>query len=75
MTTFFAHTTAADRGIRTTLKSFATRATAAVHDARARAKARGDYRQMLDCEDHFLRDVGLTRADIRNAYRECGGRG
>ena len=75
MTTFFADTTAADRGIRTTLKSFATRATAAVHHARARAKVRGDYRQMLDCEDHFLRDAGITRSDIRQAYHECGGRG
>ena len=73
--TTLTQTAAADLGIRTTLKSFATPATAAVHDALARAKARRDYRQMLDCEDHFLRDAGITRADIRQAYHECGGRG
>ena len=73
--TTLADTTAADLGIRSTLQSFADRAAAAVREVLARAKARHGYRHMLDCEDHFLRDAGITRADIRQAYHECGGRG
>ena len=26
---------------------------------------------MLECEDHILSDIGVTRADIRKAMREC----
>jgi uncharacterized protein YjiS (DUF1127 family) len=29
---------------------------------------------MLDCEENVLRDVGVTRADIRQAYHEVGHR-
>ena len=76
MTTVVADTTAAaDLGIRSAVQGMVNRATAAVHEALARAKARRDYRQMLDCEDHVLSDIGITRADIRQAYHECGGRG
>ena len=73
--TTLTHTAAADLGIRSALQTMADRAAATVREMLARAKARHDYRHMLDCEDHFLRDVGLTRADIRQAYHECGGRG
>ena len=64
--------TAADLGIRRALHRMADRAAATVREMLARAKARHGYRQMLDCEDHFLRDAGITRADIRQAYHECG---
>ena len=75
MTYFFAEPTAADLGPRNAFGTFAIRATAAVRAALASAKARGDYRQMLDREDHFLRDVGLTRADMRKAYLKSLGQG
>ncbi len=68
-------TAAADLGIRSAIQTMADRAAAVVRDALTRAKARHGYRHMLDCEDHFLRDAGITRADIRQAYHECGGRG
>ena len=42
--------------------------------ALSRAKARHDYRQMLAREDHILRDMGVTRNDVRQALIECGGR-
>lgn len=67
--------TATDLGIRSALQAIAGRAAAAMRDALARAKARYDYRHMLACEDGVLRDVGVTRADVREAYRTCGGRG
>ena len=73
--TALTHTAAVDLGIRSAIQTMADRAAAAVRDALARAKARHGYRHMLDCEDHFLRDAGITRADIRQAYHECGGRG
>ena len=42
--------------------------------ALSRAKARHDYRQMLAREDHILRDMGVTRDDVRQALMDCGGR-
>jgi uncharacterized protein YjiS (DUF1127 family) len=51
-------------------QSLMTRIAAAL----SRAKARRDYRQMLAREDHILRDMGVTRYDIRQALMECGGR-
>ena len=62
-------------GFRSAVQTMAGRAAAAVRDTLARAKARHGYRHMLDCEDHVLRDVGITRADMRQAYHEGGGRG
>ena len=73
--TTLTQTAAADLGIRNAIQTMADRAAATVREMLARAKARHGYRQMLDCEDHFLRDAGITRADIRQAYHECGGRG
>jgi uncharacterized protein YjiS (DUF1127 family) len=32
-----------------------------------RAEYRRSYRALLDLEDHYLRDIGLTRDDIRGA--------
>ena len=29
---------------------------------------------MLAREDHILRDMGVTRDDVRRALTECGGR-
>ena len=40
----------------------------------SRARARQAYRQMLAREDHILRDMGVTRNDVRQALMECGGR-
>ena len=40
---------------------------AALRTALARAKARHDYRRMLELGDEHLRDVGITRGDIRAA--------
>jgi hypothetical protein len=40
----------------------------------ARAKARRDYRRMLEREDHVLADMGVSRRAVRQALLECGGR-
>jgi uncharacterized protein YjiS (DUF1127 family) len=48
-----------------------TRSGATVREALARVKARHDYRRMLDCEDHLLRDMGVTRGDVRQAMHDC----
>ena len=42
------------------------RVTAAIAGAMARAKARHDYRRIVDNED-ILRDVGVSRDDVRRA--------
>lgn len=74
MTTFFADTTISDLGIREAIAASARRAVAAVHAAAARRRARREYRHLLDCEDHVLKDIGLSRIDLRAALMECGGR-
>jgi uncharacterized protein YjiS (DUF1127 family) len=43
------------------------RIAAAVRAALARRKERYGYRQLLGCDEHLLRDMGVTRADIRQA--------
>jgi uncharacterized protein YjiS (DUF1127 family) len=73
--TFTSVAAASDLDARGVVRKLVAGATAAVRDAMARAKLRHDYRYMLrECEDHVFGDIGLTRADIRAAYREVGGR-
>ncbi|MFO1210493.1 MAG: hypothetical protein U1E40_14945 [Amaricoccus sp.] len=62
---------AADLGIRESLKDVMHRAAAALHAAIERRRARRDYRRMLESND-TLRDVGITREQVRQALRECG---
>ena len=38
---------------------------AAIHRSNERARQRRDYRALLELEDHFLRDIGVTRAEVR----------
>ena len=40
----------------------------------ARAKARHEYRRLLACDDEIMRDVGVTRDEVRRALLESGGR-
>ena len=47
---------------------------AAAAAAMARAKARHEYRRLLACDDEIMRDVGVTRDDVRRALMESGGR-
>jgi uncharacterized protein YjiS (DUF1127 family) len=37
----------------------------AVERSRERAQHRRSYRALLELEDHFLKDIGLTRDEIR----------
>ena len=53
-------------------KGIVTRIASAVRAAHARSLARHAYKQMLQCEDHILRDIGVTRADVRQALRDLG---
>jgi uncharacterized protein YjiS (DUF1127 family) len=43
----------------------------AIRKAHARGKMRREYRDLLLCEDHILRDIGVTRADVRSALADC----
>ena len=47
------------------------RTAVAVRAVLARRKARHDYRRMLECDDDLLRDMGVTRADLRRALDDC----
>jgi uncharacterized protein YjiS (DUF1127 family) len=47
---------------------------AALEAARARHTARRGYRYLLEAEPHLLADIGLTRADVRQALMACDGR-
>lgn len=56
------------------VRSIWTRIATAMAAAIARAKARHDYRKMMQREDHILADMGVTRDEIRHAYLNVGGR-
>jgi uncharacterized protein YjiS (DUF1127 family) len=43
-----------------------SRIVVAVTEAMARAKARSEYRRLLECDD-IMRDVGVDRDEIRRA--------
>jgi uncharacterized protein YjiS (DUF1127 family) len=49
------------------LDLLAARAASAVRAALARARARHDYAWMLELGDEHLRDMGVTRGDVRSA--------
>jgi uncharacterized protein YjiS (DUF1127 family) len=44
---------------------------AAFAAAAARRRARRDYLALLEADDHFFADIGLSRGDVRRAYEEC----
>jgi uncharacterized protein YjiS (DUF1127 family) len=46
------------------------RVTAAVRGTMRRMQARHDYRKLLERDDAMLRDIGVTRADVRRALDE-----
>ena len=45
-------------------------ATDGIRAAWARGNARRAYRYMLECDEHVLHDIGLTRDDVRKAMAE-----
>jgi uncharacterized protein YjiS (DUF1127 family) len=47
-------------------KAVVSRIAAAVAAAMSRPKARHDYRRLMECDD-IMRDVGLSRDDVRRA--------
>lgn len=61
---------AADFGIREPLTATLRRAAAALWAAIDRANRRKCYRRMIENED-LLRDLGVTREQIRQAFAEC----
>jgi uncharacterized protein YjiS (DUF1127 family) len=52
----------------------ASRVAAAVRAAQARHEARRAYAYMLGCDDHLLRDMGVTRRDVHAAMQALDGR-
>lgn len=53
--------------------TLARRLAAAVSAAMGRARARHEYRRLLQC-DEIMRDIGVDRVEVRRALMECGGR-
>ena len=51
------------------LADLARRAAATMAGGRAKARARRDYARLRGLDDHFLADMGLTRAEIDRAER------
>jgi uncharacterized protein YjiS (DUF1127 family) len=56
-----------------TIPSPFARIKAALKAAHARRTARREYTYLLGAEDHLLQDIGISRADVRQALRECDG--
>ena len=74
--TTLTHNATFDLGTRGLAQKTFGAAIAAIRAAVARAKARREYRYMLEaCDDHILNDIGLSRDAIRQAYEACGHRG
>ena len=62
--------TPAELGFRTfSPKQLMRRLAAAIAAADARARQRQEYKRVMEC-DEILRDVGITREDIRQAMGE-----
>ena len=55
-----------------TLRGIVARVAAAVAGAMARARARHDYRRLLD-DEALLRDIGVSRRDVHEALAGVGG--
>jgi hypothetical protein len=55
-------------------KGVVSRIAATLAAAITRAKARHDYRRLMEC-DEIMRDVGLSRDEVRHALMELDGRG
>ena len=47
-----------------------TQTFAALKSARARAAARRSYWQLLESDEHLLRDIGISRDDLRRTLRQ-----
>ena len=70
--TSFAHA-AAQVASGTASRGAIARICAALAAVLARAKARHDYRRLMEC-DEIMRDVGVSRDEVRRALLESGGR-
>jgi uncharacterized protein YjiS (DUF1127 family) len=55
------------------IRSPFARILAAVKAARERQMARRTYVYLLDADQHLLDDIGMTRADVKQALMECDG--
>jgi uncharacterized protein YjiS (DUF1127 family) len=53
------------------ISGITSRVVAAVRAAHARREARRAYRQLLECDEHILKDIGVTRGDVREALTSC----
>jgi uncharacterized protein YjiS (DUF1127 family) len=51
--------------------AISSRIAAAIRAHLERMKERQGYRQMLARDDDMLRDMGVTRDDVRHALNEC----
>jgi uncharacterized protein YjiS (DUF1127 family) len=71
MSTFRHHPTTTDLVTGLTA-SLAGGIVAAIRRELALARKRRGYRQMLKWDNCRLKDIGVTREDVRQALRECG---
>jgi uncharacterized protein YjiS (DUF1127 family) len=52
------------------LKTWASRVASSARAAYARRQDRISYEQLLACDDHILKDVGVSRTAVREAMRD-----
>ena len=62
---------AAHSGIRESFSAVVARVVSTVGASMARRRARKSYHAMLQ-DDELLRDVGISREDVKRALAECG---
>ncbi|MEQ9490062.1 MAG: DUF1127 domain-containing protein [Alphaproteobacteria bacterium] len=69
----FSHTTTAGNGraltAAQTFGTFAATAQTLIRSIRTYLQNRRDYRHVLDLPDYLLKDIGVTRAEVKAAIR------
>lgn len=45
-----------------------------IRASEARARERRTYEHLMKVDDHILKDIGLTEAELRHAWHRAGGR-
>jgi uncharacterized protein YjiS (DUF1127 family) len=60
--------TAGNRGM---LHAFARRLSALARDHARQKRARRELESLLQADDHILRDIGISRHDLRRALMDC----
>jgi uncharacterized protein YjiS (DUF1127 family) len=70
MASITTNATVTGHGVRVAASSVFHHPTDSLRAAWVRGNERRAYRRMLECDEHILHDIGLTRDDVRKAMAE-----